>query len=115
MSTIKVTFKSWFVNVIRAIFSFKHVEKSSEESDELDDTYFIDAKSNSFNTVNFYPSVVIDSDDNDSEQVKAVKREPEIIKVPVKPRDVLIELERVPIQWSLNGLGKLPRPQGSGL
>lgn len=116
----KVTFKSWLFTVICAIFRFRYVEVSKrieDQEDEMsdrmidsDDNYFIDVRRNTFttNNVGFITNsaslVVGEEDENDSEHIKQVKRKPETIKVTVKPKDVLMELERVPTQWSLQGI-----------
>jgi hypothetical protein len=120
----KVTFKTWLFSVICAIFRFRYVEISKrieDQEDEMsdrminsDDNYFIDVRPTTLRinsgSVNFTTNASIgedggDENDSDSEHVKDVNRQKiATIKVAIKPKDVLIELERVPSQWSLQGV-----------
>jgi hypothetical protein len=119
MAKKKVTFKSWLFTVICAIFRFRYVEiskKIEEQEEEMEDS-MID--SNDITTIDVNPTILrinngsISStsllgittqlSDNGDENIV---NKPKIatIKVAIKPKDVLIELERTPTQWSLQGV-----------
>jgi hypothetical protein len=118
MAKKKVTFKSWLFTVICAIFRFRYVEVSKriedqeDESNQLidsDDNYFIDVRPTTLNvgsgSINFTSISSIGGDESDSEHVKDVNRQKiATIKVAIKPKDVLVELERMPTQWSMQGI-----------
>jgi hypothetical protein len=109
----KVTLKTWLFNVICAIFRFRYVEISKrieDQEDEMinsDDNYFIDVQPTTLRINGSSIGIVSTASEgeNDSEHVKDVNRQKiATIKVAIKPKDVLIELERVPSQWSLQGV-----------
>lgn len=69
--------------------------------EELDDSprYMVDFRQGHFSAMDVH-----ESEEDDGEERLYKNKKNDIVKVSIKPKDVLHELERIPTKWSLEGL-----------
>lgn len=74
------------------------------KTNELEENYLVEFRGDRFNTVSVINSGIFYGDANDDVEPNVKTHSPKIVRITVKPIDVLNELERVPTNWSLEGI-----------